>query len=115
MFAEANDVLFFCITHIEKNIRNALFRNRNHLISPKLVLSTDYVLEAGVCSVKWIRDLCLKNKEKLMSNFRMNRNVACVGNLCKKKASPELALFDTKLTTALKDEHSKVAKGTWAF
>ena len=72
-----------------------------------------HVLETGVCSIKWIRDLCHKSKEKLMSNVRIKRNVACADSLSKQKVSPELSLFDVNFTTALKDKHSETAKGTW--
>ena len=79
------------------------------------MLSTGHVLEAGICSVKWSRDLCHKNKENLISNVRININVAHVDSLSKQKVSPTLALFDMNLTTGLKYEHEKVAKGTWSF
>ena len=49
-------------------MRNALFRKGNDFWSPKILLSTGFVLEAGICSVKWIRDFHNKNKYKLISN-----------------------------------------------
>ena len=52
------------------------------------------MLEAGVCSVKWIRDLCHKNKGKLVSNVRMSLNVAHVDSLSKQEVS--LALIFSK-------------------
>ena len=49
--------VLFCIILIIKNIQNALFRKVNDLCYPKLTLSSGFVLEAGTCSVKWIRDI----------------------------------------------------------
>ena len=98
-----------------KDIRNALFRNGNHLVFSTLVLSTDHVLESSVFSVKWIRDLNRKNKEKLISNVIMSRNSTCIDDLRNKKLSPELSLFDMNLSTALKDECGEAVKGTLAF
>ena len=42
--------------------RNDLFRKGNYFYYPKLTLSTGFLLEAGVCSVKFIRDLCHKKR-----------------------------------------------------
>ena len=61
--------ILFYIVYIIKNIRNALFRNVNHFVYPKLVLSTGHVLEAGVYLVKWIRYLNHKNKEYLFQTL----------------------------------------------
>ena len=72
---------------------NALFGKGKDFYYQKLILSTGFVLEAGVCSVKWIRDLCHKNKDKLVSNVRMNINVAHVDSISKQKVSPALNLF----------------------
>ena len=61
-----------------------------------------HAIEADVCSVKWIRDLNDKSKEKLISKVRMCRNIACVDYLSRQKVSPTLSLFDMNLNTALK-------------
>lgn len=55
--------------------------------------------------MKWIRNLPRKNKNKLISSMRMNRNIARIDNLSKQKASPALALFSENTTTALRDQH----------
>ena len=87
----------------------------NEFVCPKLTLPTGHVLQSGTCKVKWIRDLYHKNKSKLISNMRMNRNIACIDNLSKQKVSPALALFSENITTALRDQHGDQAKGTWEF
>ena len=43
-------VLFYII-YIIKNIRNTLIRKGNEFHYPKLVLSTSFILESGICSV----------------------------------------------------------------
>ena len=100
---------------IIENLRNTLLKKGNDFYHPKLTLSTGYVLEAGICSLKWMRDLHHKNKNKLIRNVRMNRNAAYIENVSKQKANPVLSLFDINLTTALKDEYGEAAKGTWDF
>ena len=99
----------------DKNIRNALFRKGNDFHCPRLELCTGFVLEAGVCSVKWTRDLCHKNENKMTSNVRMHKNVACVDNLSKLKVLPALALFTREMTTALEDECDGLASGRTIF
>ena len=54
----------FCVPHMAKTLRNALFAKGNYFSYPKLSLSCGYVFEAGTCSVNWMRDLHHKNKEK---------------------------------------------------
>ena len=86
-------------------LRNALFKKDNDYLHLNLTLSTGHVLEDGTFSVKWMRDFHHKNKHKLISNFRMSRNVAYVDNLRRKKLSPVLALFNKNLTVALENEY----------
>ena len=40
--------VLFCIVHLIKNIRNALFRKGNDFHCPRLESCTGFVLEAGV-------------------------------------------------------------------
>ena len=101
------------IVYIIKILRNTLFKKDNEFFHPKLTLRIVHVLEAGTCSVKWMRDLHHKNKHKLISNLRMNINAAYVDNLSKQKVSHVRALFDKNLTTALENEHGEKEKGTW--
>ena len=91
----------FCVPHMIKTARNALFIKGNDFNYPELKLSIGYVLQAGICSMKYIRDLYHKNKDKLICNYRMSKNVACTDNLNKQKVPPALALFCNELTTAL--------------
>ena len=56
--------VLFCLVHILKCVRNALFRNNNYFHFPKLVLSAGHTLESGVCAAKHTRQLCHSNKEK---------------------------------------------------
>ena len=79
------------------------------------MIATGHLLEASVCSVKWVRDLCHERNEKLMPNVRMSRNISCVDNLSKKKVSSALSSLDKNLAAALKDEYGEGAKVTWAF
>ena len=116
-FAQNRKVHFvlFCMAHLIKNIRNALFRNGNDYHYPKLVLSAGFVLESGVCLAKWMRDLHYRNKNQIMSSMRMAKNAAYVDSLSKQKASPALALFSREMTTALDNEHKGLASGTSNF
>lgn len=107
--------VMLCIVHIIKNIRNALVKKQNDFYYPRLRLSTGHVLEEGICSAKWMRELHKMNKNKIISSFRMNRNIAYVDNLSKQKVSPALALFSRELTVALKKEFGDNAKGTYEF
>ena len=84
--------MFFYTILITKNIRNSLLRKGNPLSYPKLMLSSRFVLEAGIYSVKWIQDLHHKNKDKSVRNMRMHKNMAHVDNLSKQKVSPALNL-----------------------
>ena len=70
--------VLFCMVHTIKNIRNALVRVKNEFVCPKLTLPTGCILQSGTCSVKWIRDSHHKNKNKIISNMRINRNIECV-------------------------------------
>ena len=105
----------FCIVHIIKNIRNTLFKKQNNFYYPRLRLNTGHVLEEGICSVKWMRELRKMSKDKIISSFRMNRNIAYADNLSKQKVSPALALLSRELTAALKKEFRDNAKGTHEF
>ena len=107
--------VLFCIVHIVKCVRNALFRKNNYFQYPELVLCTGHVLEAGTCTSKHVKQLCYENKDKLVSNVRMSRNVAFIDNMSKQKVKPALALFSKDLTTALKDQHGDEAIGTCEF
>ena len=107
--------VLFCIVHIVKCVRNALFRKNNYFQYPELVLCTVYVLEAGTCTSKYVKQIYHENKDKLVSNFRMQRNVAFIDNMSKQKVKPALALFSKDLTTALKDQHGNEAIGTCKF
>lgn len=62
----------FCVPHMAKTLRNALFAKGNYFSYPKLSLSCSYVLEAGTCSANWIRDLFHKNKGQIASSFRIS-------------------------------------------
>ena len=75
-------------------MRNALSRKGNHFSDPTLMLSTGFVLEAGVCFVKWIRHLHHKNKVKLVSNVRMSSNVVHVDSVSKQKVSSTLFFLE---------------------
>ena len=66
--------LLFCIIHFIKNIRNALLHKGNDFHYPKLVVSSAFELEAGICSVKWTLDLCHRNKNKIARNIRISKN-----------------------------------------
>ena len=63
----------------------------------------EYILQLGTCSVKLVCVLYYKNKNKLISNMSINRNVMYRDNLSKQKVSLALALFSENLTTALRD------------
>ena len=76
------------------------------------MLSSGFVLEAGVCSVKWMRDFHHRNKKKIASNTKMAKNVAHIDDLSKQKVPPALALFTREITMALEDEHKDSASGT---
>ena len=73
----------FCLPPIIKTCRKAFFNKDFHY--PTLALSSGFVLEAGVCSVKWMRDLHHKNKEKRTCNYRMPKIFAYADNLNKQK------------------------------
>ena len=77
------------------------------------MLSTGFALKAGTCSVKWMRHLNHKNKDKLISSHRMSKKVACTDDLSEQQVSPSLAVFGTDLTTALEHEHGESSKVTW--
>ena len=81
------------MTRVIKNIHTALSRKGNYFWNPKLALSSGFVLCARVCSIKWIRDSCRKNKDTLVINVRMHKNMACTGNISKQKVSLALILF----------------------
>ena len=68
-----------------KTFKKTLFLKNNDFCYPKLELSNVFVLEAWVCSVKWMRDLHHENKDKIISNHRMPKNDACDDNLNKQK------------------------------
>ena len=102
--------IMFCVPYILKSFRNGLFSLNNYYQHPRLELSTGYVLEAGVCTVSWVRKLHHENKDKLFSTYRMPRNVAYVDSLSKQKVSPALALFSTNLTSTLEKEYGNVAE-----
>lgn len=59
--------------------------------------------------------ICIKNKNKLISDVRISKNVAYPDNLSKQKVSPALTLFSRELTTALQNKHGGQAKGIWLF
>ena len=73
----------FCVPHMAKTFRNALFAKGNDFTYPKLTLSCGFTLEAGTFSIKLTRKSHHENKEKIVSSCRMPKNVACVGNLNK--------------------------------
>ena len=73
----------FCVPHMIKTVRNALFIKDNDFNYPELKLSTGHVLQAGACTVNYVRDLYQNKKEKLVCNFRMPKNVAHADNLNK--------------------------------
>ena len=95
-------------------MQNGLFTKGNECHCPELVLSTDFVLEAGTCSVTWIRKLHNMNKDKLISSIRMSKNVAYIDNLIK-KVSHALTFFSIEMTMALEFEYGNEAKGTWSL
>ena len=105
--------IMFCIPHMLKSFRNELFSSNNYYQYPRLVLSTGFVLEAGICTVSWVRKLYNENKDKLFSTYRMPINVAYVQSLSKQKVSLALALFSTNLTYALEKEYGNTAKSTY--
>ena len=72
-------------------------------------------MEQGICTIKWIKDLHHKNKNKLLSSVRVNKNTFNPDSLSKQKVQPALGLFSTKLTKALRMEHGEQAKGTCLF
>ena len=74
--------------------------------------SDGYVLEAGICVVKNVRQFHQMSKEKLFRNFRININVVLVESIRKKKVSPVLAVFSEQLTKGLECEFGEKAK--WA-
>jgi len=55
--------IMFCVPHMLKSFRNGLFSSNNYYQYPRLVLSTGFVLEAGTCTVSWVRKLYHENCE----------------------------------------------------
>ena len=68
-----------------KIFRMALFRGINYFCNYRLVLSSRFALEVGLCTVKWFKELHHKNKFELFSGYRILRNVAYVYHLNKHK------------------------------
>ena len=104
--------IIFCVPCMLKSFRNRLFSLNNYYQYLRLELSTRFVLEASIHTVSWVQKLHHENKGKLVSTYRMSRNVAYVDSLNKQKASPALALFLTNLVSALEKEYGKAAEGT---
>ena len=96
-------------------IYDNLVKNNNYFKYPKLVLSDGHILEPGICTIKWIKDLYHKNKDKLLSSVRVNKNTFNPDSLSKQKVQPALSLFSTELTKALRMEYGEQAKGTYRF
>ena len=96
--------IFFCIIHIIKCMRNNLTKKGNYFKYPTLVLSNGEVLEEGICTINWVKELCNKNKNELISSCRIHKNTVNPDSLAKQKVKPALALFSTELTKALELE-----------
>ena len=96
-------------------MRNNLIKNNNYFKYPKLVLSDGHILEPGMCTIKWIKYLCHKNRDELLSSVRVNKNTFNPDSLSKQKVQPALGSFSTELIKALRMEHGEQAKGTCIF
>ena len=81
---------------------------------PKLVLSTGYTLEAGICTFKWIKELFEINKNQLISSVRL-KSIILPSNLDEQNVEAALAIFRPKLTSALRHEFGEKAKETYLF
>ena len=56
--------ILFCLVHMIKCVWNNLLRKDNYFEYPTLVLSNSYVLEEGIYSSNWLKELCNINKNK---------------------------------------------------
>ena len=98
-----------------KCMRDNLTKKGNYFKYPTLVLSNGEFLGGGICTMNWVKELCNKNKNELISSCRIHKNTVNPDSLAKQKVKPALALFSTELTKALELEHGEKAKGTCKF
>lgn len=101
---------FFLLHYSHYKIHQKYFIPKNNYFQClKPILSSGHILEAGKYTSKYTKILYHTNKDKLISNVRISRNVAHINNLSKQKVKPILALFSKELTTALQDEYREEA------
>ena len=72
-------------------------------------------MELGICIIKWIKDLYHKNKDKLLSSVRVNKNTFNPDSISIQKVQLALSLFSTELTKALRIEYREQVKETHMF
>ena len=75
--------LLFYVVYIIKYARNTLFQKNNYFQYPQLVLHAGFILEAGTCTAKYIKQLHRMSKGRLISNVKMARNIAFTNNMSK--------------------------------
>ena len=61
----------------------------------------------------WLKELCNKNKDKLVSTVHINKNVATSSNLDNQKVAPALVVFSLEVTIALRLKFGDEAKGAY--
>ena len=80
--------IIFCIIHTIKCMRNNLISNGNFIRYPSLSLSNGKTLNSGQCDFKWMRKLCHKFKEELVTDAKMFRQAKHPHNLKKSRPIP---------------------------
>ena len=96
-------------------MQNNLRKKDNYFKYTTLVLFNGEVLEEGICTINWEKELYNKNKNKLISSCKIYKNKVNPDSLGKQKVKLALALVSTKLTKALELEYREKAKVTCKF
>ena len=98
-----------------KCMRNDFIKKGNYFKHPTLVLSNGEVLEEGICTINWVKELCNKNKNELISSCRIHKSTVNPDKLSKQKLRPDLAFLSAELTKSLELECGEKAKGACKF
>jgi len=105
----------FCTPHIVKYVRNNFIKKDNYFEYPTLYLSTGYVLQASICTFKWIKELHEINKNKLINSVQLNNKIVLPCNLDEQSVDAALAIFLPEAISALRFEFREKTKETYLF
>ena len=66
--------VMFSSPHVVKCVRKISLKRMIIVKHPKLALSTGHILEAGMCTFKWIKELNENNKNEIISSVRLKKH-----------------------------------------